>query len=103
MALLNTALGTDDLEDAINRLQSLLAEANMAETSEEAIRVGGLLAKLGEEITSIGDNYECDGLDAEASDEEEWDDYYGVDDDFPMYLEYDDWKEDNHPANDIDW
>lgn len=107
MATLRDTMETKELARIIGELRSLIDEARTARDSAEAFNLGARLAKLGEEVSNVAACWEEDALQAEENEEEwepdyDYDDYYGVSDDFPMYLEYDDWKEDFHPGLDID-
>ena len=99
MANLERGLDTYGLEALINNLSDILRRANSCDDSAGALQLGAEVSALFSDLESVAADFEEDALEAEEE-EEEWEPDY--DDDFPMYLEYDDWKEDNHPGLDIE-
>ena len=92
-------LDIDALCEVIAKLSDAAKQAGECETPAEALKVGALLAKLGEEVLDVAACIEEDAIEAEEN-AEEWEPDY--DDDFPMYLEYENWEEDSHSSLDIE-
>lgn len=101
LAEIKTALDTaiEALTAARERVRSLTPDNT--ESAELWDIARGLPNEIHVKATVEGVAQELeDEEERQREEEEEYDDYVD-DDDFPMYLEYDDWKEDFHYSGDL--